>query len=135
MLYEDITHRIIAAAMAVHTTLGNGFQEVIYQRALEIEFPLHKLTFDREKEMEIFYRDQLIGTRRVDFFVENRIMVELKAVIQLEDVHIAQALNYLEAYQMEVGLLLNFGAPSLQFKRVRNKKLTRPNPHPFEKVN
>jgi GxxExxY protein len=123
MLYEDITHRIISAAMTVHTTLGNGFQEVIYQRALEIEFPLHKLAFEREKEMEIFYRGQLIGTRRVDFFVEGRIMVELKAIIQLEDVHIAQALNYLEAYQMEVGLLLNFGAESLQFKRVYNKKL------------
>ncbi len=73
--------------------------------------------------MSIHYRGQEIGTRRVDFFVENLIMVELKAVIQLEDVHLAQAMNYLEAYKMEIGLLINFGAKSLQFKRVHNNKL------------
>ena len=123
MKHEDLTRRIIAAAMKVHSTLGNGFQEVIYQRALEIEFPYHDLTFEREKEMSIFYRGQEIGTRRVDFFVENVIMVELKAVIQLEDVHLAQAMNYLEAYKMEIGLLINFGAKSLQFKRVHNNKI------------
>ena len=123
MKHEDLTRRIIAAAMKVHSTLGNGFQEVIYQRALEIEFPYHNLTFEREKEMSIFYRGQEIGTRRVDFFVENIIMVELKAVIQLEDAHLAQAMNYLEAYNMEIGLLINFGAKSLQFKRVHNNKL------------
>jgi len=123
MKYEDLTRRIIAAAMKVHSTLGNGFQEVIYQRALEIEFPYHNLAFEREKEMSIFYRGQEIGTRRVDFFVEKLIMVELKAVIQLEDVHLAQAMNYLEAYKMEIGLLINFGAKSLQFKRVHNNKL------------
>ena len=123
MKYEELTRRIIAAAMKVHSTLGNGFQEVIYQRALEIEFPYHNLNFEREKEMSIFYRGQEIGTRRVDFFVENVIMVELKAVIQLEDVHLAQAMNYLEAYKMEIGLLINFGAKSLQFKRVHNNKL------------
>jgi GxxExxY protein len=123
MKHEELTRRIIAAAMKVHSTLGNGFQEVIYQRALEIEFPYHNLTFEREKEMSIFYRGQEIGTRRVDFFVENVIMVELKAVIQLEDAHLAQAMNYLEAYKMEIGLLINFGAKSLQFKRVHNNKL------------
>ncbi len=123
MKYEDLTRRIIAAAMQVHSTLGNGFQEVIYQRALEIEFPYHNLAFEREKEMSIFYRGHEIGTRRVDFFVEKLIMVELKAVIQLEDVHLAQAMNYLEAYNMEIGLLINFGAKSLQFKRVHNNKL------------
>src|SRR6185436_6494157 len=123
MKHEDLTRRIIAAAMKVHSTLGNGFQEVIYQRALEIEFPYHNLAFEREKEMSIFYRGQEIGTRRVDFFVEKIIMVELKAVIQLEDVHLAQAMNYLEAYKMEIGLLINFGAKSLQFKRVHNNKL------------
>jgi GxxExxY protein len=123
MLYEDITRRIISAAMHVHSTLGNGFQEVIYQRAMVIELPLHNLTFEREKEMPIFYRDQQIGTRRVDFFVEDRIMVELKAVIRMEDAHLAQAMNYLEAYHMEVGLLINFGAKSLEFKRVYNNKL------------
>jgi len=123
MKHEDLTRRIIAAAMKVHSTLGNGFQEVIYQRAMEIEMPYHDLTFEREKEMSIFYRGHEIGTRRVDFFVENIIMVELKAVIQLEDVHLAQAMNYLEAYKMEIGLLINFGAKSLQFKRVHNNKI------------
>jgi GxxExxY protein len=123
MQHEDLTRRIIAAALKVHSTLGNGFQEVIYQRALEIEFPYHNLAFEREKEMSIFYRGHEIGTRRVDFFVEKLIMVELKAVIQLEDVHLAQAMNYLEAYKMEIGLLINFGSKSLQFKRVHNNKL------------
>lgn len=125
MFHADITKRIIAAAMKVHSTLGNGFQEVIYQRALAIELPLHNLTFEREKEMPIHYRDQQIGTRRVDFFVAGVVMVELKALIRLEDVHLAQAMNYLEAYQMEIGLLINFGAKSLDFKRVHNNKLNR----------
>ena len=124
MLHEDITKRIIAAAMQVHSILGNGFQEVIYQRALEIEMPLHNLTFGREMEMSIFYREHPIGTRRVDFFVEEKVMVELKAVIKLEDVHLAQAMNYLEAYKMPIGLLINFGGKSLEFKRVHNNKLS-----------
>ena len=123
MKHEELTRRIIATAMKVHSTLGNGFQEVIYQRAMEIEFPYHNLAFEREKEMSIHYRRHEIGARRVDFFVENVIMVELKAVIQLEDAHLAQAMNYLEAYNMEIGLLINFGAKSLQFKRVHNNKL------------
>jgi GxxExxY protein len=122
MIHEDITRRIIGAAMKVHSTLGNGFQEVIYQRALAIEMAFQGLSFEREKEMEIFYRDQSIGARRVDFFVEECIMVEIKAVIKLEDVHLAQAINYLEAYHMQVGLLLNFGAKSLEFKRVHKNK-------------
>ncbi len=123
MLYEDITKKIIAAAMKVHTTLGNGFQEVIYQRAMEIEMPYENLSFIREMEMPIFYREEQIGTRRVDFFVEDKIMLELKAVIKLEDVHLSQAMNYLEAYKMEIGLLINFGARSLEFKRVHNNKI------------
>ena len=122
-MYEDITYRIIGAAMKVHSALGNGFQEVIYQRALAIEMPYHDLAFEREKILPIFYRDQQIGTRRVDFFVEGCIMVELKAVIQLEDVHLAQAMNYLEAYNMQIGLLINFGARSMQHKRLYNNKL------------
>jgi GxxExxY protein len=120
MKHEELTHKIIGCAMEVHKTLGNGFQEVIYQRALEIEMTFQGLKFEREKEMAIFYRGENIGTRRVDFFVEVKIMVELKAVIELEDVHLAQAKNYLEAYNMEVGLLINFGAKSLQFKRLIN---------------
>jgi len=120
--YKEITEKIIGSSMKVHSTLGNGFQEVIYQRALEIEMPLHNLTFGREMEMSIFYREHPIGTRRVDFFVEEKIMVELKAIIQLENVHLAQAKNYLEAYNMQVGLLINFGSTSLQFKRIENSK-------------
>ena len=116
--HSDITRKIIGAAMKVHSTLGNGFQEVIYQRALAIEMAKQGLSFQRELEMQIYYDGQEIGTRRVDFFVEEKIMVELKAVSKLEDVHLAQAINYLEAYKMEVGLLLNFGAKSLEYKRV-----------------
>ncbi|MBN2571158.1 MAG: GxxExxY protein [Ignavibacteriales bacterium] len=123
MKYEDLTKKIIGCAMRVHSVLGNGFQEVIYQRALAIELQYNGLQFEREKEMDIFYRDENIGTRRVDFFVENKIMVELKAIINLEDVHLAQAMNYLEAYNMEIGLLINFGAKSLQFKRLHNNKI------------
>ncbi len=123
MMYEDLTRKIIGCAMEVHKRLGNGFQEVIYQRALAIEMNLAGLDFAREMEMQIYYREEEIGTRRVDFFVENKIMVELKAVIKMEDVHLAQAMNYVEAYKMEIGLLINFGAKSLEFKRVHNNKI------------
>lgn len=123
MKYEDLTGKIIGCAMKVHSTLGNGFQEVIYQRALAIEFKKQELKFEREMEMSIYYEGVNIGTRRVDFFVEDFVMVELKAVIKLEDVHLAQAINYLEAYKMEIGLLINFGAKSLEFKRIHNNKL------------
>ena len=123
MLYEEITKDIISAAMQVHSTLGNGFQELIYQRALALELPYHDLTFEREKEMPIYYREQIIGSRRVDFFVQSTVMVELKAIIKLEEVHLAQAMNYLEAYTMPIGLLINFGARRLEFKRVHNNKL------------
>lgn len=108
--------------MTVHRTLGNGFQEVIYQRALEIEMRLAGIDFSREFAMPIFYREAQIGTRRVDFLVENLISVELKALTKLEDVHFAQAINYLEAYNLEIGLLINFGETSLNFKRLTNKK-------------
>ncbi len=120
MKYQELTHKIIGAAMEVHKILGNGFQEVIYQRALEMELIAAGLTFAREYEMDIFYKGNRIGGRRVDFFVENAIMVEIKALIKLEDVHLAQAMNYLEAYNVEIGLLINFGAKSLEFKRVHN---------------
>ena len=120
--YSELTSKIIGCAMTVHKTLGNGFQEVIYQRALEIEMRLAGISFTRENEMPIFYRDEQIGTRRVDFFVEGIISVELKAITKLEDVHLAQAINYLEAYNLEIGLLINFGSTSLIFKRFTNKK-------------
>jgi len=120
--HHDITQKIIGAAMRVHATLGNGFQEVIYQRALQIEFKEICLSFEREYNMKVYYKGHEIGERRVDFLVEGKIMVELKALIKLENVHLAQAKNYLEAYNVEVGLLLNFGAISLEFKRLGNNK-------------
>jgi GxxExxY protein len=118
-----LTHKIIGCAMQVHRTMGNGFQEVIYQNG---QFAYQGLAFAREMEMELFYREQHIGTRRVDFFVENKVMVEIKAVEKLEDVHKAQAINYCEAYKIADGLLINFGAKSLDFKRVYNKNLVNP---------
>lgn len=120
--YSELTSKIIGCAMTVHKTLGNGFQEVIYQRSLEIEMRLAGIAFNREFEMPIFYREEQIGTRRVDFLVDGVISVELKAISKLEDVHFAQAINYLEAYNLEIGLLINFGETSLNFKRLTNKK-------------
>jgi len=119
---DDLTYKIIGCAMKVHSTLGNGFQEVIYQRALSIEMRKQGLDFDRELEMPLFYDGFSIGSRRVDFLVENKVMVELKALIKLEDVHLAQGLNYLVAYKVDLGLLLNFGAQSLEIKRLRHPR-------------
>ncbi|AHJ28011.1 GxxExxY protein [Nodularia spumigena CS-584] len=118
--YQDITQKIIGASFEVHKFLGNGFQEVIYQRALAYELHQAGLTFAREIEQQIYYKNlpEPIGTRRADFVVEEKVLVELKAVIQLEDVHLAQALNYLKVYKLEVGLLINFGSKSLTFKRL-----------------
>ena len=133
--YADITSKIIGCAMMVHKTLGNGFQEVIYQRALKIEMHLAEISFKREFEMPIFYRDNQIGSRRVDFLVEEVISVELKAVSKLEDVHFNQAINYLEAYHLEIGLLINFGENSLNFKRLTNKKFNAINHNPIKPMN
>ena len=118
--YKDITEKIIGASFEVHKFLGNGFQEVIYQRALAWEMQQAKLQFEREIEQNIFYKGlpEPIGTRRADFVVEGKVLVELKAIIQLEDVHLAQVLNYLKAYKLEVGLLINFGSKSVTFKRL-----------------
>jgi GxxExxY protein len=120
--YEDLTGRIIGCAMKVHGAMGNGFQEVIYQRCLKIEFEDEGLQFLREQEMPLFYKSHEVGTRRVDFLVAGKILVELKATTEINDNHFAQIINYLTAYQLEVGLLLNFGTPSLQFKRFINSK-------------
>ncbi len=109
--------------MEVHRLLGTGFQEVVYQRALEIEMATNNLSFEREYKMDLFYKGHKVGGRRVDFFVESCIMVELKALTALEDVHLAQAMNYLESYNLEIGLLINFGTKSLQFKRVHNNQV------------
>jgi GxxExxY protein len=118
----ELTRRIIGCAMRVHSDLGNGFQEVIYQRVLEIELRYAGILFNREFEMPIYYRGEHIGTRRVDFLIEQRISVELKAIIKLEPVHLAQAKNYLEAYNLETGLLINFGAERMEFNRLTNRK-------------
>jgi GxxExxY protein len=128
--YKETTGKIIGAAIQVHKVLGNGFQEVIYQRAMQIEMPYFGLNFKREFEMLIYYRNEYIGKRRVDFLIEDNISLEMKAVIKMEDVHLNQAINYLEAYNIEVGLLINFGSKSLQIKRLINTKFKQP-----EKIN
>ena len=120
--HSEITSKIIGCAMEVHKRLGNGFQEVIYQRALAIEMLMAGIQIQREFEMPIFYREKQIGTRRVDFLIEDIVSVELKAIIKLEDVYLSQAINYLEAYNLEIGLLINFGEKSLNFNRLTNKK-------------
>lgn len=120
--YSELTGKIIGASMEVHKLLGNGFQEVIYQRALAKELELIDVSFQCELEMPIYYKGDSIGSRRVDFLVEEVVSVEIKAVTKLEDVHLAQAINYLEAYDLEIGLLINFGTKSLEFKRLINSK-------------
>ncbi len=119
---DDLTYKIIGCAMKVHSTLGNGFQEVIYQRALAIEMKNQGISFQRELEMPLYYEGHSIGCRRVDFLVEESVMLELKALVKLEDVHLAQGLNYLVAYNVDKGLLVNFGAQSLEIKRLRHPK-------------
>lgn len=120
MKTDNITYKVIGCAMKVHNQLGNGFQEVIYQRCLEIEFRKINLQYGREIEQEIYYDEQVVGTRRADFIVEDNVIVEIKAVINLEDVHLAQAKNYVVAYDFPVGLLINFGSTSLEFKKIFN---------------
>jgi len=124
--YSEITAKIIGCSMEVHRELKNGFQEVIYQRALEHEMKLRELNFSREYEMPVYYKDKNVGSRRVDFLVEKTVSVELKALIKTEPVHLAQAMNYLEAYNLEIGLLINFGAKSLEYHRLENKKYRKP---------
>ena len=120
--YSEQTGRIIGCSFEVHKILGNGFQEVIYQRALAYEMNLQRLSYSREHEMHIFYKGEIMGTRRVDFLVEGLISVEIKAATLLDDTHLAQAINYLEAYNLEIGLLINFGSKSMEFKRLINAK-------------
>ncbi|ALB40690.1 GxxExxY protein [Anabaena sp. WA102] len=122
MKLDEITYKVNGCAMKVHNTLGNGFQEVIYQRCLEIELKKAGLNFGREVEKVIYYDGVDVGTRRADFLVEDQVIVELKALINLEDVHLSQVKNYVVAYDFPVGLLINFGAVSLQFKKIFNPK-------------
>ena len=126
MKYGELTGSIIGCAMQVHSIMGSGFQEVVYQRCLAIEMKSNGIRFVRECEMPLYYKGQPVGSRRVDFLVEDKVMIEVKAVHALEDVHLAQAINYLEAYNAEVGLLINFGGKSLEYKRLLNKKLSKP---------
>ena len=120
--YSEITAKILGCAFEVHKYLGNGFQEVIYQRALAEELMLQGVGFAREFEMPVFYKEKQIGTRRVDFLIEDVISVELKAVTKLEEIHLCQAINYLEAYNLEIGMLMNFGSKSLEYQRLINAK-------------
>ena len=128
MTLDELTYKINGCAMKVHNTLGNGFQEVIYQRCLAIELDKAGLSFAREQEHDIFYEGTHVGTRRADFVVEDQVIVELKALINLEDVHLAQAKNYVVAYDKPIGLLINFGSKSLQFKKVFNPKYNTKDP-------
>ena len=127
--HSEITGKILGCAMKVHSALGPGFQEAIYQRCLEIEFRESNIPYEREKEIPVYYHDIKVGTRRVDFLVDGKVMVELKALSTIEDTHIAQTINYLEAYKLEVGLLLNFGSRSLTYKRlIKDKYYKQRNP-------
>ncbi len=128
MTLAELTYKIHGCAMKVHNTLGNGFQEVIYQRCLAIEMKRAGLEFEREKEQKIYYDQFEVGTRRADFVVENSVIIELKALTNLEDVHLAQAKNYVVAYNFPIGLLINFGATSLQVKKIYNNKSQQQNP-------
>lgn len=134
--YSDITAKIIGSAMRVHSELGNGFQEVIYQRAFGIDMKDIGLNFGREIEMPVYYKKHHIGMRRVDFLVEEKILVEIKALTKMEDVHLNQALNYLEAFKLEIGMLINFGSKSLQFKRLTiEQKLKNQHNHSIKEIN
>ena len=124
MKHEEVTYKIIACAMEVHRKLGPGYPEYIYHRALVIEFKLQSVPFEDEYDIRIYYKGEQIGTRRVDFLVEKIIPVEIKAATEISDINIAQAKNYLEAGGVEIGLLINFGGSSLQFKRMINNRVS-----------
>lgn len=120
--YKKITHQIIGAGMRVHSELGNGFREILYHRALQIEFTKNGLHFDYERSLPVFYKDIKVGSRRVDFLVEDKILVEIKAFSEINNQHISQVLNYLKAFKLEVAILLNFGENSLNFRRISTLK-------------
>lgn len=118
--YSDITGAIIGSAMEVHSDLGNGFPEVIYQRSLAIELKNNGINFNREVSMPLYYKGKSVGKRRADFLVEEKVLVELKAISEINETHYNQILNYLTAFRLEIGLLINFGENSLHFKRFIN---------------
>ena len=119
---DELTYAIIGCAMKVHNTMGPGFQEVIYQRCLAIEFTRANLNYQREQSQTVFYDNIEVGQRRADFIVEDKVVVELKAVVKLEDTHLAQAKNYTVAYDFPKGLLINFGSKSMEYKLMFNPK-------------
>lgn len=131
--HHEITGKILAAAFEVHKVMGNGFQEKFYQKALSMELAAQKLVFQEEYHIPVYYKGILLGNRYVDFFVERSVTIEIKAQIELLPAHFAQAINYLEAYNLEIGMLINFGAPSLQYHRFTNKKYNPKIPHPISK--
>ena len=131
MIKDDLTYAVIGCAMKVHNTLGNGFQEVIYQRCLAIELEKASIESKREVEQTIFYEGIDVGTRRADFVINSCLIVEIKAVINLEDVHLAQVKNYLIAYNFEKGLLINFGSNKMQYNLIFNQRL---NPYPKKAI-
>lgn len=127
--FKELTHKIIGCAMEVHRVLGPGFQEYIYQRALALEMKRGDIPFQEEYELSVFYKGDKIGLRRVDFWIDNSVSLEIKARSDIDNAHIAQAVNYIEAPNVPAGLLINFGASSLQFKRIHNKHLFPLNPN------
>jgi GxxExxY protein len=120
LVLSDITDRIIGAAIEVHKILGPGFLESIYQKALEIELKNQGLTAEAEKEIEVYFKKTRVGLHRLDLFVENQIIVELKAVKEFDESNMAQVLSYLKATGCKVGLLLNFAKATLKIKRIVN---------------
>lgn len=122
-LYSDVTEKIIGICMKIHSTIGKGFPEYIYQRALEIELQRTQFTFQREKEWNVYYEGIQIGKRRIDFIVNDKVLIELKALSNFEPAHYNQVINYLQVFQLPIGLLINFGKDSLEFRRFTNNKL------------
>jgi GxxExxY protein len=133
--YADITEKIIGCAMKVHRKIGLGYPEVIYARCLAIEFDRINLRYEKEKNLKVYYDEFIVGGRRVDFMVEEKIVVELKATAELTNKDFVQSLNYLESHRQEIALLINFGAKSLQFKRIINNKNTSDPSNPINAVN
>lgn len=121
-IHSDITAEILNVAFEVHKIIGPGFVELVYLRSMLVECGLRNIETDSEIELPIYYKNVRVGSRRADLLVKKKVIVELKAVVELNDNHLAQAINYLEAFNLEVGLLLNFESKSLQYKRVIHPK-------------
>lgn len=117
-LFEDLTSKIIGAAINVHKELGSAYEEKIYQRALQIEFQKIGIKSIREQEVNIQYSGIEVGKKKLDFVVEHKIIIELKKADEINNVHIAQVASYLQALRLKLGLILNFGLSKLQIKRV-----------------